>query len=76
MCCAVEVWNEEEGCEEAALLAENHRGGGTEWDVDSGVLSPATSKGESVLLTATPTESGWQERTMAAPGGDEEQVLR
>jgi hypothetical protein len=60
MCCAkAEVWNEEEGSEEAALLAENHRGGGTERDVDSGVLSPATCKGESVLLAATPTESGW-----------------
>jgi hypothetical protein len=62
-CAKFEVWNEQEArCGEAALLKENHREGGAEWDVDSGVLPRASAEGESVLLVAAQTERGWGER--------------
>jgi hypothetical protein len=69
-CAKVEVWNEQEArCGEAALLEENHREGGAEWDVDSGVLPRASAEGESVLLVAAQTERGWGERKVASGVG-------
>src|SRR6266480_1223506 len=46
----------ESRCREAAVLAEDHRGCGSEWDVDSGVLPAAPLEGKPILLVATQTE--------------------
>lgn len=59
--CAAEagVSNDQEaGCGEETFLAEDDRGGGEEWDVDSGVLPAAQVEGESVLLVAAQAQGG------------------
>lgn len=49
---------EETGCGEETFLAEDHSGGDTERDVDSGILPAAQAAGESVLLVAAQSQVG------------------
>src|ERR1019366_852060 len=77
MCCAREEVSDERKearYGEAALLAENHRRGGAEWDVDSRVLPSAAFEGSPVLLVAAQTESGsggTEDGKAHRPRGDE-----
>jgi hypothetical protein len=60
-----EVQNEPEGsrCREAAVLAEDHRGCGPEWDVDSEVLPAAPLEGSQFYWWQRKLKASRQERS-------------